>query len=137
MIQGRLVHKGRRVSAVLMQVYAELFEPCHCRLSCNRQSCQHLVLTSQCCDAQVDAGYVAGRNGTRGRVPQCDRLDRRLRCDRGSRSSGGRIEDCGSPSAVRDDPLLEEFKANRLRRLEMRVCMEALPDEACSTCYHS
>lgn len=75
---------------------------------------------------QADTAYGSNRSSSRPRGPAPDRLDRRLRCDKGPRGSG-RLDDCGSPCAGRVDPLLEEFKNNRTRKWEMRVRMCARP----------
>jgi hypothetical protein len=70
---------------------------------------------------QADTGYGSNRSNSRPRGAVADRLDRLRRCDKGSRSSSGRMDDCGSPCSGRVDPLLEDFKNNRTRKWEMRV----------------
>jgi hypothetical protein len=70
---------------------------------------------------QADTGFGSNRSNSRPRGAAPDRLDRRLRCDKGLRSGSGRMDDCGSPCAGRVDPLLEEFKNNRTRKWQMRV----------------
>lgn len=80
-----------------------------------------VFLCCHCSALQTDAAYGANRSSSRPRGAAPDRLDRRLRCDKGSRNSSGRLDDCGSPCATRVDPLLEEYKNNRTRKWEMRV----------------
>jgi hypothetical protein len=79
------------------------------------------VAATAASNPEADTGYGSNRSSSRPRGPPADRLDRRLRCDKGSRSGSGRMDDCGSPCAGRVDPLLEEFKNNRTRKWEMRV----------------
>lgn len=74
-----------------------------------------------CSFLQADTGYGSNRSSSRPRGAVPDRLDRLRRCDKGSRGSSGRMDDCGSPCSGRVDPLLEDFKNNRTRKWDMRV----------------